>query len=218
MGIGSSIGKFNGLTTAGGRVLFDAGPPARNTGSLILNCFQSHTKSPSSVLRTPSPPPGEKAGLRGQFVAIRTHFSISHNPGALGGNPNALSFNPEILRFDLDALSRDPHVLGCDPDALRFDPDGLRIDPETLSFDVFHQKRGSNGLIFSHLRLIVSKSSKIETSARPAIHRSGVSAERRKPLKIEAFGFLPKAATLLLQKPQFGSFSKTFNIQHSTLN
>jgi hypothetical protein len=37
----------------------------------------------------------------------------------------------------------------------------------------------------------------IETSAKPAIRRSGVSAERRKPLEIEECGFLPKAATLL---------------------
>jgi hypothetical protein len=29
-------------------------------------------------------------------------------------------------------------------------------------------------------------------------HRSGVSAERRKPLEIEGFGFLPKAATPFL--------------------
>ena len=40
----------------------------------------------------------------------------------------------------------------------------------------------------------------IETSAKPPIRRSGVSAERRKPLEIEECGFLPKAATLLLQR------------------
>ena len=52
---------------------------------------------------------------------------------------------------------------------------------------------------------------KFETSAKPAIRRSGVSAERRKLLEIEEFGFrpgvligyspegfLPKAAALLL--------------------
>jgi hypothetical protein len=42
----------------------------------------------------------------------------------------------------------------------------------------------------------------IETSANAAIRRSGVSAERRKPSEIEGSGFLPKAATLLLQKSQ----------------
>jgi hypothetical protein len=41
-----------------------------------------------------------------------------------------------------------------------------------------------------------------ETSAKPAVRRSGVSAERRKPFEIEGFGFLPKAATLLLQRFQ----------------
>jgi hypothetical protein len=40
--------------------------------------------------------------------------------------------------------------------------------------------------------------------SKPAIHRSGVSAERRKLLEIEKCGFLPKAATLLLQR--FRSF------------
>jgi hypothetical protein len=43
-----------------------------------------------------------------------------------------------------------------------------------------------------------------ETSAKPAIRRSGVSAERRKPLEFEGFGFLPKAATLLLQRSHYG--------------
>jgi hypothetical protein len=44
--------------------------------------------------------------------------------------------------------------------------------------------------------------SRIETSAKPAIRRSGVSAERRKLLEIDRFGFLPKAATLRLQRPR----------------
>jgi tetratricopeptide (TPR) repeat protein len=35
MGNGTSIGKFNGLTTAGGEVFFDVGTPARNVGFLI---------------------------------------------------------------------------------------------------------------------------------------------------------------------------------------
>jgi hypothetical protein len=42
--------------------------------------------------------------------------------------------------------------------------------------------------------------------SKPAIRRSGVSAERRKPLEIEGFGFLPKAATLLLQEAHHSSF------------
>jgi hypothetical protein len=42
----------------------------------------------------------------------------------------------------------------------------------------------------------------IETSAKRAIRRSGVPAERRISLEIEGFGFLPKAATLLLQRSQ----------------
>jgi unsaturated rhamnogalacturonyl hydrolase len=41
---------------------------------------------------------------------------------------------------------------------------------------------------------------RLETSAKPTIYRSGVTAERRKQLKIEEFGFLPKAATLLLHR------------------
>ena len=111
MDYGTSIGKFNGLTTAGGGVFFDVGALGGNTNALICN-------------------------------------------------PDALSAGPEILRFDPDALSRDTDALSCDPDALRFDPDALRIDPKTLSFDVFHQKLGSNGLIYSHLRGIASKPSK----------------------------------------------------------
>jgi len=41
-----------------------------------------------------------------------------------------------------------------------------------------------------------------------AIRRSGVSAERRKPLEIEECGFLPNAATLLLQRFHFAGKSK----------
>jgi hypothetical protein len=40
----------------------------------------------------------------------------------------------------------------------------------------------------------------METSAKRAIRRGGVSEERRISLEIEGFGFLPKAATLLLQR------------------
>ena len=47
-----------------------------------------------------------------------------------------------------------------------------------------------------------------KTSAKPAIRRSGVSAERRKPLEIEECGFLPKAATLRLQRFHFAGKSK----------
>jgi hypothetical protein len=112
MGIGTSKGKFNGLTTAGGGVSFDVG-------------------------------------------------ALIGNPKTLISSPDAPSADPEILRFDPDALSRDPDALSCDPDALRFDPDGLRIDPETLRFDVFRQKRGSNGLISSHLREICKNSRKM---------------------------------------------------------
>jgi hypothetical protein len=39
-----------------------------------------------------------------------------------------------------------------------------------------------------------------EVSAKPVICRSGVSAERRKSLEIGGSGFLPKAATLFLQR------------------
>jgi hypothetical protein len=104
MGNGTSKGKFNGLTTAGGGLLFDAGALSRNTGSL------------------------------------------NRDIGAPGGNP--------------DALSSDPDTLSCDPDALSCDPDALRFDPDALRFDVFHQGRGSNCLIASHLRGIASKPSK----------------------------------------------------------
>jgi len=37
MGDGTSIGKFNGLTTAGGGVLRDVGALSRNAGSLSRN-------------------------------------------------------------------------------------------------------------------------------------------------------------------------------------
>jgi len=40
------------------------------------------------------------------------------------------------------------------------------------------------------------------------IRRSGVSVRRREPLKIEECGFLPKAATLLLQWFHFAGKSK----------
>jgi AraC-like DNA-binding protein len=40
----------------------------------------------------------------------------------------------------------------------------------------------------------------LKASAKPIIRRSGVSAERRKPWEIEDCGFLPKAATPVLQR------------------
>jgi len=40
------------------------------------------------------------------------------------------------------------------------------------------------------------------TSVKPSVKRSGVSAERRKILGIKECGFLPKAATPLLQRSQ----------------
>jgi hypothetical protein len=49
-------------------------------------------------------------------------------------------------------------------------------------------------------RPVPAKNQTYETSAKPPINRSGVPAERRKPLEIEECGFLPKAATLLLQR------------------
>jgi len=48
------------------------------------------------------------------------------------------------------------------------------------------------------------RATQIETSATSVIRRSGGSAERRKPMEIEWFGFLPKAATLFLQRSQIG--------------
>ena len=47
-----------------------------------------------------------------------------------------------------------------------------------------------------------------ETSAKPPINRSGVSAVRRKPWKIKECGFLPKAATLLLQRSRELKFDR----------
>ena len=161
MGNGTSIGKFNGLTTAGGGLFFDVGAQSRNAGSL------------------------------------------SRDPGALIANPDALSSNPEALSFDPAALSRDPDGLSFDPDALRFDPNALSFDAETLSFDVFYQRRGSNGLLFSHLRNICKNRQRIGRAAllrglgRPAgrPYHKNVSSKRSKCI-----------------------FSRTFNIQHSTLN
>jgi hypothetical protein len=49
-----------------------------------------------------------------------------------------------------------------------------------------------------------------ETSAKPSINRSGVSAERRKILEIEECGFLPKAATSLLQRSQNNNAAEVF--------
>jgi len=46
-----------------------------------------------------------------------------------------------------------------------------------------------------------------ETSEELPVDRSGVSAERRKPQEIEESGFLPKAATPVLQRSRFVCFA-----------
>jgi len=73
MGDGTSIGKFNGLTTAGGGVFFDVGTPARNVGFLI---------------RDTAPLGGDPGALIG-------------NPDTLNSNTDALSFDPDALSFDV---------------------------------------------------------------------------------------------------------------------
>ena len=169
MGNGTSIGKFNGLTTAGGEVFFDVGTLSRNA-SFLSRIF--HKPPPERRLaagfsrsdmqsrsQTGAPPSAFQSGYEISGPS-RDPGTLGGNANGLIGNPDALSSNPDALSFDPDALSRDTDALSFDPDALRFDPDGLRFDPETLSFDVFHQRRGSNGLISSHLRGIASKPSK----------------------------------------------------------
>jgi len=175
MGNGTSIGKFNGLTTAGGGLFFDVGAQSRNAGSL--------SRDPGALIANPD--------------------ALSSNPEALSFDPAALSRDPDGLSFDPDALRFDPDALRFDPDALRFDPDALSFDAETLSFDVFYQRRGSNGLLFSHLRNICKNRQRIGRAAllrglgRPAgrPYHKNVSSKRSKCI-----------------------FSRTFNIQHSTLN
>jgi hypothetical protein len=58
----------------------------------------------------------------------------------------------------------------------------------------------------------MNQCNRVQTSAKPPVRRSGVSAERRKPFEIQGCGFLPKAATLLLKRFQFvQSVSKISN-------
>ena len=154
MGNGTSIREFDGLTTAGDGMCSDVGALSRNAGSL------------SRLFYKPPPERRLAAGFsrsvmqsRSQTGAPPSAFQSGYEisgpscyPGALGGDANALIGNPA-------ALSSNPEALSCDPDALSFAPDALSLDTETLSFKVFHQRRGSNGLISSHLRGIASKPS-----------------------------------------------------------
>jgi hypothetical protein len=93
MGNGTSIGKFNGLTTAGGGVLRDVGALSRNAGSLSHNT--------GALIASPD--------------------TLSSNPDALRFDPDALSRDPEALRFDPDALKFDPDALSFDAETLSFD-------------------------------------------------------------------------------------------------
>jgi hypothetical protein len=60
----------------------------------------------------------------------------------------------------------------------------------------------------------LSDVSQRETSAKLVIRCSGVSEERRKSLEIEGFGFLPKAATLLLQRSQSEIWRQPWDLPH----
>ena len=86
MGNGTSIGKFNGLTTAGGGVSRDVGALSRNAGSLSRNT--------GALIASPD--------------------TLSSNPDALRFDPDALSRDPEALRFDPDALKFDAETLSFD--------------------------------------------------------------------------------------------------------
>jgi hypothetical protein len=191
MDYGTSIGKFNGLTTAGEGVCFDVGALSRVAATppsqMVLATPRRQDQRPNQMVRllvraARASRPRSATGRRSHALRQVHRFGLSRNTGALGGNdnalicnPNALSAGPEILSFDPDALSFDPDALRFDTGALRFDPETLSFDRDALSFEVFHQRRGSNGLISSNLRGIASKPSKF-------------------------------------------AFSQTLNIQHSTLN
>ncbi len=128
MGNGTSIRKFDGLTTAGGVVSRDVGPVSRNAGSssrlfykppperrLAAGFSRSDRQSRS---QTGAPPP-----------AFRSGYEISRpgcDPGTLCGKANALIANPDTLSSNPDALSFDPVALSVIPDALKFDPDAFR--------------------------------------------------------------------------------------------
>jgi hypothetical protein len=79
MGNGTSIGKFNGLTTAGGGVLRDVGSLSRDPGALGGNA--------NALIGNPD--------------------ALSSNPDTLSFDPVAISRDPKALRFDPDALSFD---------------------------------------------------------------------------------------------------------------
>jgi hypothetical protein len=84
MGNGTSIGKFNGLTTAGGDVLCDVGALSRKAGFLSRD-------------------PGTLGGNANAIIG--NPVTLSSNPEALSFDPDGLSFDPDALRFDPDALS-----------------------------------------------------------------------------------------------------------------
>jgi hypothetical protein len=67
------------------------------------------------------------------------------------------------------------------------------------------KQAGLDSLCPTHSRKLSgneTSNKELEISAKPIIRRSGVSAERRKLLEIEECGFLPKAATPVLQRSQ----------------
>ena len=76
MGNGTSIGKFNCLTTAGGGVLRDVGSLSRDPGALGGNA--------NALIGNPD--------------------ALSSNPDTLSFDPVAISRDPKALRFDPDAL------------------------------------------------------------------------------------------------------------------
>jgi hypothetical protein len=84
MGNGTSIGKFNGLTTAGGGVCFDVGALGGNANALICN--------PDALSAGPE-------------ILRFDPDALSFDPDALRFDTGALRFDPETLSFDRDALS-----------------------------------------------------------------------------------------------------------------
>jgi len=86
MDYGTSIGKFNGLTTAGGGVFFDVGALGGNANALICN--------PDALSAGPE--------------------ILRFDPDALSRDTDALRFDPDALRFDTDALRIDPETLSFD--------------------------------------------------------------------------------------------------------
>jgi hypothetical protein len=58
-------------------------------------------------------------------------------------------------------------------------------------------------IVSNDIRMARHEFRQAETSAKPPIDRSGVSAERRKLQEIQEGGFLPKTATPLLQRFRF---------------